>query len=49
MKQASEQGSPWFLGKAQDKFLYLSDIIPAEKIDDPHNIDLELKVNGQVK
>jgi hypothetical protein len=34
------------MSKAQDKFLFLSDIIPAELIDDPLNVELELKVNG---
>ena len=45
-KRAAEKGEPWFLGKAQDGFLVLSDLIPAEAIDDPHQVELELKING---
>lgn len=37
------------MAKNQDNFLVLSDPIPAEDIDDPHNVELELKINGQVR
>ena len=49
VKIATEKGRPWFLGKAQDNFLVLSDFIPAEAIEDPHKVELELKINGQTK
>ena len=49
LNKALSKGQPWFMSKAQDNFLYLSDLIPAEEISDPHNVDIELKVNGQVK
>ena len=49
VKEAIEQGKPWFMAKAQDRFLVLSDIIPVEAIDDPHNVELELKINGVTK
>lgn len=49
IKEATEHGKPWLLAKAQDKFLYLSDIIPAEAIEDPHNVELELKINGKTR
>ncbi len=49
LKGAVEKGHPWFFAKAQDNFLVLSDIIPAEQIEDPHNVELELKVNGVTK
>ena len=37
------------MGKTPDNFLVLSDLIPKEAIADPHNCELELKINGQVK
>ncbi len=49
MKKAVPKGLPWFQAKAQDNFLYLSDIIPLDAIEDPHDVELELKINGQVK
>ena len=43
-------GQPWFLSKAQDSFLVLSDnVISPEEISDPHNVELELKLNGVTK
>lgn len=45
LKKDSQGGLPWYLSKAQDNFLVLSDIIPASEIEDPHNVDLELKIN----
>jgi 2-keto-4-pentenoate hydratase/2-oxohepta-3-ene-1,7-dioic acid hydratase in catechol pathway len=49
LKESAEKGFPWFIPKAQDRFLVLSDLIPVEEIDDPHNVELELKVNSEVK
>lgn len=48
-KKATQAGLPWYLSKAQDNFLYLSDFIPADQIQDPHDVELELKINGQVR
>jgi acylpyruvate hydrolase len=45
LTEAMANGSPWLLSKGQDKFLVLSDFIPIEEIDDPHNVDLELRIN----
>ena len=43
-------GQPWFLSKAQDNFLVLSDnVISPEVIDDHHKVELELKLNGITK
>jgi len=49
MKQAVTKGAPWFMSKAQDNFLYLSDFIPADAVEDPHNLELELKINSEVR
>ena len=46
---AKEAGEPWLLSKGQGGFLCLSDMVPASEINDPHNIDLELKLNQNVK
>ncbi|TNV75792.1 hypothetical protein FGO68_gene9308 [Halteria grandinella] len=48
-KNASEKGTPWFMAKAQDGFLMLSDLIPVEAIEDPHQVELELTINGETR
>jgi acylpyruvate hydrolase len=48
-KRAVQNGLPWYIAKNQDNFLYLSDPIDAQEIDDPHNVELELKINGELK
>ena len=49
-KEAVEKGQPWFLAKAQDNFLVLSEnVISCDKIPDPHKVELELKINGETK
>ena len=35
----------WLQAKARDRFLVLSDFIPVEDIKDPHNVELEFKLN----
>ena len=44
-----EKGTPWYFSKTMDGFLYLGDFIEQDKIKDPHNVELELKVNNQVR
>lgn len=39
-----KSGLPWDIAKGQDFFLPLSDFIPKEQVNDPHDLDLELKV-----
>ena len=48
LDKALKKGYPWFLSKVQDGFLKLSDIVPVESVDDPHQLELELKVNNKV-
>ena len=48
MKEARAKGTPWFIGKVQHGFLVLGDLIPKHIIEDPHNMLLELKKNGEV-
>ena len=42
-------GTPWLKAKVQDGFLILGDLIRKEQIEDPHNMNLELKINGEVR
>ena len=42
-------GNPWYLSKAQDGFLALSEFIPAEIIADPHKVELELRLNDKTR
>lgn len=42
-----KQGFPWDLAKGQDNFLPLTDLIPRETVEDPHNLELELQINGK--
>ena len=41
--------TPWMKAKAQDGFLVLGNLIRKEAIADPHNVVLELKINGEVR
>jgi len=47
--EAKKQGHPWLMAKGFDTSCPVSDYIPKDRIPDPHNIDIWLKVNGQVK
>ena len=40
---------PYFTAKAADGFLILGDLLEKEQVEDPHNMELELKINGDVK
>ena len=47
--EAKKKGLPWDISKGFDTFLPISDVIPKERIKDPHNLTIELSVNGEVK
>ncbi|RLV94726.1 putative mitochondrial hydrolase FMP41 [Spathaspora sp. JA1] len=47
--EAKKKGLPWSIGKGFDTFLPVSGFIPKEKIPDPYNVELVLKINGEVK
>ncbi|ODV77862.1 uncharacterized protein CANTADRAFT_26881 [Suhomyces tanzawaensis NRRL Y-17324] len=47
--EAKKKGLPWSIGKGFDTFLPVSNFIPKDKIKDPYNVELKLKVNGEVK
>ena len=43
------KGLPWELAKGFGTSCPLSDFVPAEKVSDPNNLQLTLKVNGEVR
>lgn len=47
--QAKKEGMPWTLGKCWDTFTGLSTAIPVSAILNPHNVELWLKVNNQLR
>jgi len=46
---AKEKGLPWAHSKGYDTFCPISDFIPKEKITDPSQVELWLKVDGKLK
>ena len=46
---AKKNGWPWAIAKGFDTFTPISDAALKEKISDPQNLDLELKINGSIK
>lgn len=44
--KAKKDGMPWTIAKGFDTFTPLSDMISKEQVQDPHNLELWLKVNG---
>ena len=49
IKKAITTGGSWTTSKIQDNFLILGDLLPVDAIADPHNCELLLMVNGEVK
>ncbi|CAD8080741.1 unnamed protein product [Paramecium sonneborni] len=43
-----KQGFPWDLAKGQDNFFPITELIQKEKVNDPNNLQLELKINEKV-
>ena len=48
-EEAKKRGIPWSIAKGYDTFLPIQGPISKDVIKDPHNIELYLKVNGDVK
>ena len=42
-------GMPWSVAKGQDTFMPLSNFVEIEKVKEPHNLELELTINGETK
>lgn len=48
-EEAKKKGLPWSIAKGFDTFLPISNLIPKSAIPNPHDIQLWLSVNNQVK
>lgn len=49
-KEAMAKGQPWTLSKGMDTFLPIGPfLVPADAVDDPHNLEMELTVNDQTR
>ncbi len=49
-KKAQEQGYPWFASKSLDSFCPMGPhLVLADEVPDPHDLQLALRVNGQVR
>ncbi|MCK4757126.1 MAG: fumarylacetoacetate hydrolase family protein [Thermoplasmata archaeon] len=46
---AKKAGKPWAIAKGFDTFAPISEFIPKEQVPDVHNLDIWLKVNGEVR
>jgi 2-keto-4-pentenoate hydratase/2-oxohepta-3-ene-1,7-dioic acid hydratase in catechol pathway len=47
--EAKKFGWPWSIAKGFDTFAPISDVVLKKKIKNPNNLDLLLKVNGEIK
>ena len=47
--EAKKKGLPWSIAKGFDTFCPVSEVISKAEISDPHDVNLELTVNGQVR
>jgi len=46
---AKEAGLPWTVAKGQDTFTPISSVLPKEAVPDPDNLELWLKVDGEIR
>ncbi|CAG8975488.1 hypothetical protein HYALB_00004807 [Hymenoscyphus albidus] len=47
--EAKKKGLPWDIAKGFDTFLPISEIVPKSLIPDPHNVELYLSVNNDMR
>jgi 2-keto-4-pentenoate hydratase/2-oxohepta-3-ene-1,7-dioic acid hydratase in catechol pathway len=48
--EAKQSGRPWFVSKGFDTFAPMGPyIVTTDDVQDPHNLNIELKVNGEIK
>ncbi len=48
-REAKRQGLPWTTAKGYDTFCPVSTVVPASRVPDPHALELELTVNGDLR
>ncbi|KAJ0980639.1 hypothetical protein J5N97_008894 [Dioscorea zingiberensis] len=46
---AKSAGLPWTVAKGQDTFTPISEVLPKPMVKDPHNLELWLKVDDEIK
>lgn len=46
---AKSAGLPWTVAKGQDTFTPISSVLPPSMVPDPHDIELWLKVDGEIR
>ncbi|KAM0948512.1 putative acylpyruvate hydrolase [Dioscorea sansibarensis] len=46
---AKSAGLPWTVAKGQDTFTPISEVLPKSMVTDPHNLELWLKVDDEIK
>lgn len=46
---AKSAGLPWTVAKGQDTFTPISSVVPQSMVPDPHNLELWLKVDGEIR
>nr|GMD38038.1 Fanconi anemia group I protein [Ipomoea batatas] len=46
---AKSAGLPWTVAKGQDTFTPISSILPCSMVPDPHDVELWLKVDGEIR
>ena len=47
--ELKKKGWPWGIAKGFDTFAPISDVVLKDNVPDPHNLDISLKVNGEVR
>lgn len=47
--QQKEKGLPWEIAKGFDTSCPLSDFVPVDQVADPHNLQMTLKVNDEIR
>ena len=47
--EAKEKGWPWSIAKGFDTFAPISEVVLKKEVPDPNNLDLSLKVNGEIR
>jgi 5-carboxymethyl-2-hydroxymuconate isomerase len=46
---ARNEGSPWTAAKGFDTFAPISEVVPAQRVPDPHALGIRLRVNGIIR
>lgn len=46
-QQAKEKSHPWAVAKGFDTFAPISDFVPADKVPDPQDVEVGIRVNGK--